>query len=139
VILVTLVGQGLSLPWLVRALGVSGDGGAGDQERRARRVATAAAVARLDALAAEQPAHRALVAALRAQYAHRADRLEERPAEAAAAAATQELLEERQLRRAVVEAERAAVLELRTRGALDDQAWRRIQRELDLEALRLDA
>jgi NhaP-type Na+/H+ or K+/H+ antiporter len=37
VILVTLVGQGLTLPWLVRALGVSADGGASAQERRARR------------------------------------------------------------------------------------------------------
>jgi hypothetical protein len=39
----------------------------------------------------------------------------------------------------VLDAERQAVLDLRRQGALDDQAWRHIERDLDLEALRLDA
>ena len=139
VILVTLVGQGLTLPWLVRALGVSADGGPSAQERRARRVAAEAAVARLDELAAEWPSHQPLIETLRTQYAHRASHLEDLPAEGSLDAAEQELLEHRQLRRAVLDAERQAVLDLRRRGALDDQAWRHIERDLDLEALRLDA
>jgi len=34
---------------------------------------------------------------------------------------------------------RQAVLELRGRGEIGDEAWRRIERDLDLEELRLEA
>jgi monovalent cation/hydrogen antiporter len=141
VILVTLVGQGLSLPWLVHVLGVSEDAGVGDQERQARRAAAEAALSRLQGLAAEWPTHLPLIDALRAQYEHRASHLEELTSENddEDGAAEQELLEHRLIRRAVSDAERAAVLRLRQNGAIDDQAWRRIERDLDLEALRMDA
>jgi CPA1 family monovalent cation:H+ antiporter len=139
VILVTLVGQGLSLPWLVRSLRVSGDDATHGDERRARRVAIEAALARIDELAVEWPSHGPLIDSLRSQYTHRASHLEEESDEPSNSAADDELLEHRQIREAVLEAERAAVLDLRARGGLDDQAWRHIQRELDLEAVRLDA
>jgi CPA1 family monovalent cation:H+ antiporter len=138
VILVTLVGQGLSLPWLVHALGISSDGRASTQERRARRVAADAAMARIEELAAEWPGHQPLIETLRTQYAHRASHLEDL-ADGSPDAAEQELLEHRQIRRAVLEAERQAVLDLRRRGALDDEAWRQVERDLDLESLRLEA
>jgi CPA1 family monovalent cation:H+ antiporter len=138
VILVTLVGQGLSLPWLVRALGVSADGGASAQERRARRAAAEAAMARIEELASEWPTHQPLIDTLRTQYVHRASHLDDSP-QASPDAAQQELLEHREIRRAVLDAERQAVLALRRRGALDDEAWRHVERDLDLEALRLDA
>ena len=54
-------------------------------------------------------------------------------------AAEQELLEHRLIRRAVIDAERAAVLRLRDRGAIDDDVWRRVERDLDLEELRMEA
>jgi CPA1 family monovalent cation:H+ antiporter len=143
VILVTLVGQGLTLPWLVGVLGVSSDsdsdGGSSAQERRARRVAAEAAIARLEELAAQWPSHQPLIQTLRTQYEHRASHLEEVPAEGSLDAAEQELLEHRRIRQAVLESERDAVLDLRRRGALDDAAWRHIERDLDLEAVRLDA
>jgi len=55
VIFFTLVGQGLSLPALIRRLGLS-DGGADAEEEmiRARLVATKAAIAQIDALAGEE-------------------------------------------------------------------------------------
>ena len=139
VILVTLVGQGLSLPWLVRALGVSSDQGPSAQERHVRRVAAEAATTRLDELEQEWPTHRPLIDTLRSQYAHRTSHLEELAQQNSPDAAEQELLEHRQIRRAVLDAEREAVLKQRRRGALDDEVWRRIERDLDLEALRLDA
>jgi monovalent cation/hydrogen antiporter len=140
VILVTLVGHGLSLPWLVHVLGVSEDAGVGDQEREARRVAAEAALSRLQGLAAEWPGHQPLIDALRAQYEHRASHLEELTSnDTEDGAAQQELLEHRLIRRAVSDAERAAVLRLRQNGSIDDQAWHRIERDLDLEALRMDA
>ena len=51
----------------------------------------------------------------------------------------QELLEHRLIRRAVIDAERGAVLRLRERGELNDEVWRRIERDLDLEELRMEA
>jgi CPA1 family monovalent cation:H+ antiporter len=146
VILVTLVGQGLSLPLLTRLLGIGGDALEGREEVRARTIAAEAAVARIDELAREWPGHLPLIDALRSQYAHRATHLgESRLSDDASngqvrdAEAEQELLEHRFIRRAVIDAERGAVLRLRDRGAIDDEVWRRVERDLDLEELRMEA
>jgi monovalent cation/hydrogen antiporter len=146
VILATLVGQGLSLPWLIHRLAVAEDGAAQQPELRARTAAAEAAVARIEQLAAEWPTHLPLIDTLRAQYAHRASHLGEHAPEGADGeglpadgAADQELLEHRLIRRAVIEAERAAVLDLRGRGEISDEVWRRIERDLDLEELRMEA
>jgi monovalent cation/hydrogen antiporter len=53
VIFFTLVGQGLSLPTLIRRLGLSDGGADAEEEVRARLVATKAALAEIDALASE--------------------------------------------------------------------------------------
>ena len=42
------------------------------------------------------------------------------------------------LRREALEAERATILELRNRGVINDEVWRRIERDLDLEDTRLE-
>ena len=145
VILATLVGQGLSLPLLIRALGVGADGDGERDELRARTTAAEAAVARIEQLADEWPTHLPLIDALRAQYGHRATHLGTQPASAdgssgeGVSAAEQELVEHRKIRRAVIDAERAAVLDLRDRGVIDDEAWRRVERDLDLEELRMEA
>src|SRR5207248_1833759 len=137
VILVTLVGQGLSLPWLVRALGLSPDAHGSTQERRAWRAAAEAAIDRIDRLVAEWPTHQPLLERPRTQYVHRASHLDA-PPDGVPDAGEQQLLEHRQIRQAVLDAEREAVVELRRGGALDDHALRRVERDLDLEALRLD-
>ena len=43
------------------------------------------------------------------------------------------------LRRELLEAERAAVLELRRSGAIGNDVWLRVARDLDLEDQRLDS
>jgi Na+/H+ antiporter len=149
VILVTLVGQGLSLPVLIRALGVGVDSSAvAQQELLARRTAVEAARTRIEQLKEEWPTHQPLIDTLRAQNDHRASHLgatlaeagaEERDGAAATDEGEQELLEHHRIRRAVIDAERAALLDLRARGELDDAAWRQVERELDLEELRMDA
>jgi CPA1 family monovalent cation:H+ antiporter len=146
VILVTLVGQGLSLPWLIRVLGLGADGGAAaHQELHARRTAVEAAMAQIEQLRSEWPAHLPLLDSLQVQYAHRATHLDHRHEQNHAdnhdgvESAEQELLEHYIIRRAVIGAERAAVLQLRQRGELDDAIWRLIERDLDLEELRMDA
>jgi monovalent cation/hydrogen antiporter len=146
VILVTLVGQGLSLPWLIRILRVGADSGAvAHQELHARKTALDAAMTQIEQLRVEWPTHLPLIDSLQLQYAHRATHLghahdaSENGGQDGAELFDQELLEHYIIRRAVIDAERAAVLELRQRGELDDAIWRQIERDLDLEELRMDA
>jgi monovalent cation/hydrogen antiporter len=144
VILVTLVGQGLTLPLVMRWLHVGADGAdEAAEEQRARSAAAQAAVARIEELAEEWPGHLPLVDALRAQYGHRLSHLGEHDADGPGAAADpaqeQELLEHHSIKRAVIEAERAAVHELFQSGAIHDTVLRRLERDLDLEELRMDA
>ena len=144
VILVTLVGQGLTLPLVMRWLHVGAD--AADEaaeEQRGRSAAAQAAVARIEELAAQWPGHLPLVDALRVQYAHRLSHLGEHdgdgPAPIADPAHEQEMLEHRAIKRTVIEAERAAVLDLFQQGAIHDTVLRRLERDLDLEELRMEA
>jgi monovalent cation/hydrogen antiporter len=146
VILATLVGQGLSLPTIIRAVGVGGEMDGERDEVRARTAATEAAAAKIEQLADEWPTHLPLIEALRAQYGHRISHLTEHPAQDGvvltseqSTAADQEVLEHRKIRRAVIDAERAAVLDLRDRGLIDDHAWRTVERDIDLEELRMEA
>jgi CPA1 family monovalent cation:H+ antiporter len=145
VILVTLVGQGLTLPWLLRRLGVGGDGTEEREESLARAAAVEAALARIERLAEEWPGHLPLIDTLRAQYGHRLSHLAE-PISADGAeggasdpAAEQELIEHRKIRRAVIDAERGAVHDLAERGAIHVPVLRRVERDLDLEELRMEA
>ena len=144
VILVTLVGQGLTLPVLIRALRVGEDGTEEHEALHARQVALAAALARIDDLAGEWPDHRPLIDTLRAQYVHRASHSgehthDEHDRPVVESEAEQERLEHALIRRAVIDAEREAVIDLRDRGAIHDSALRSIQRDLDLEELRMEA
>jgi len=151
VILVTLVGQGLTLPWLIRKLNVGVDASAAErQELLARKVATDAALQRIERLREEWPAHLPLIDNLQSQYSHRSSHIADLLSEVAGAdgndpdgssrsEAVQELIEHHQIRSAVIDAERAAVLELRERGEINDDAWRAVQQDIDLEELRMDA
>jgi CPA1 family monovalent cation:H+ antiporter len=150
VILVTLVGQGLTLPLLIRVLGVASDSDIlANQEQLARRTATEAALARIEQLRNEWPTHLPLIDTLQGQYNHRASHLghssngsrdpdspDDMPDEDET---DQELLEHHLIRRAVLSAERSAVLDLHDQGEIDNEVWRKIERDLDLEELRMDA
>jgi hypothetical protein len=71
VIFFTLVVQGLSLPALIRRLGVSDGGADADEEVRARLVATKAAIEQIDALAGEEWTRDETVERMRALYEYR--------------------------------------------------------------------
>ena len=109
-------------------------------------------LSRIERLRDEWPAHLPLLDTLQAQYAHRASHLGnshngvngdslagEEFTEAENEDQQQELLEHHLIRRAVLDTERTAVLDLRERGEIDDNIWRQIERDLDLEELRADA
>jgi CPA1 family monovalent cation:H+ antiporter len=141
VILATLVGQGLTLPILINRLNIDdGAAGAGQEEAFARYVTADAATARLDDLAIEWPGHLELIDNLRAQYDHQSRHavVRQDPDESDEAA-EQELIEHRQIRMGVLTAEREALLSLRDRGAISDDVFRRVERDLDLEEIRMEA
>jgi monovalent cation/hydrogen antiporter len=132
VIVVTLIGQGLMLPGIVRWLALPHD--AEDERRReqdaeiaARLEALNIAQGRLDGLAADGVAPEVL-AILRARHDHRSGQAPRNTADglkAAAAAA--------ELRAELIAAEREYIYRLLQDGKITDEARRRIERELDLE------
>ena len=138
VILVTLGGQGLTLPLVVRALRLGGTDDARHEESHARRELVDEALRRLDELNAVWPAHRELLDQLRTTYRHRAEH-EEQHHEVPGSAAEQELVEHRLIRRDVIDTQRDALVRLRDDGSIDDDVVRRIERDLDLEELRMEA
>jgi CPA1 family monovalent cation:H+ antiporter len=139
VIVATLVGQGLTLPWLVKRLGVvSSSGEEEDEEAQARRAANEAALVRLADLEAAYPDHLPLIEQLRARYEHEAGHAvptEGDPRDES----EQELLDHREIRNAVLFSEREAIIRLRDDGVISDDVLRRVERDLDLEAVRSGA
>jgi CPA1 family monovalent cation:H+ antiporter len=138
VIVATLVGQGLSLPWLVRRLGVVAATGPDTEEAHARLAAVEAALLRLTDLEDEYPGHRELIDQLRSRFEHEASHVWPHP-EAPRDEAEQELLDHLEIRNAVLAAERDAVIALRDDGIIGDEVLTRIERDLDLEAVRSGA
>jgi CPA1 family monovalent cation:H+ antiporter len=137
VILVTLVGQGLTLPLAIKKLGLAPDANLSHDEVHARGLTTEAALARLEELRAQWPGHIELIDQLRDRYAHRARHDEKHHEDGGAA--EQELLEHGLIRREVIDAERQAALQLHERGVITDDVLRRVERDLDLEDLRMEA
>jgi CPA1 family monovalent cation:H+ antiporter len=138
VILVTLVGQGLTLPLVIRAVRLGGDADEGHEESHARRELIEEALRRIDDLEKKWPDHKPLIDQLRTGYQHRAEH-EEQLHEAPGNEAEQELVEHRQIRSDVIDAQRDALAAMRDRGAIDDDVLRNIERDLDLEEIRMEA
>ena len=137
-ILVTLVGQGLTLPLVIRAVGLGSDAEGGHEESHARQELIEEALRRIDDLEKKWPDHKPLIDQLRGSYQHRAEH-EEQLHEAPGNEAEQELVEHRQIRSDVIDAQRDALAAMRDRGAIDDDVLRNIERELDLEEIRMEA
>ena len=139
VILATLVGQGLTLPWLIRRLGVGDDGSEQHDEIHAREAANAAALERLEELVEEWPGHLELIDQMRARYQHAAEHLEhEHSDDEGEIPPDQEMIEHAAIRQAVIDAQRVAIIDLRDRRVIGDPALRRVERDLDLEELRAE-
>ncbi|MCW2928925.1 MAG: Na+/H+ antiporter [Thermoleophilia bacterium] len=138
VIVVTLVVQGMSLGRVVEWLGLEDDGDFERSEARARMVAARAALTRIDELHGCGWIHDAALDRLRTMYAYRERRFESRVLEDDEA----ELYDERadawvRLARELREAERAALLELRSTREITDEVLSAVQRDLDLEDIRV--
>jgi CPA1 family monovalent cation:H+ antiporter len=140
VVLVTLVGQGLTLPWVVRALGLANAGQREQLERRieefqARREAIEAASNRLDALAADPDVPDDVTARLRAHYRQRLAQNLIRSDDADEQ--RKRIAKGDQLELQLIAAEREQINGKYRQGALKAETRRRLERELDLRDAQL--
>ena len=139
-ILVTVVGQGLTLPWLIRRLGVVEDGTEEEHEElRARLVIARAALERVDELEAEDWTREGTVERVRRLYEFRQRRFKIRAGKLEDETGTEEgsLLYQRMMHE-IYAAQRQALVGLRNSREISSEVMRRVERELDLEESRLE-
>jgi monovalent cation/hydrogen antiporter len=135
VVLVTLVGQGLTLPWVVKALGLEN---AGLREQRAqwaeefetRRAAIEAASTRLEEIAADPDVPADVIERLRAHYQRRLKETLTRNANSQEQHALVTRGDELEL--SLIASERDLINARYRHGDLKDETRRRLERELDL-------
>lgn len=139
VIVTTVVLQGLTLPPLIGAARVYDDEETvAEQEAQARAAAAEAALKRLDELAGEDWVREETHDRMRSFYEFRKRRYQAQLDEGDDGELERGSLAYQQLRRKVLEAERAEMIRLRNRGAITDDTMRKIERDLDLEDARLE-
>jgi monovalent cation/hydrogen antiporter len=137
VILVTLVLQGLTLPLLIRKLRVPRDGETDEEERLARLEANKAALEWIGEARAKSNFPPDAVDRLRAEYDERIEQLEhcaDNPDECRGEIATPQY---QRLQHQALRMERKTIIRLRNERVINDDALRRIQRDLDLAEARL--
>jgi len=137
VILATLVLQGLSLPPLIRWLGIQDDRSMEREEREARLKANQAALTRLNEIAERDPAKDDALQRLRVEYEDHIRQVE--GAEPASAGTPLRLFssEYERLSHEALQIERVTIIKLRNQDVISDQVLRRIQRDIDLADARL--
>lgn len=138
-ILVTLVGQGLSLPLVIRALGLEDPRRWSDEEAVARMEAAQAALDRLDEIEDEERATDSQLQRLRDLYRARFRMCAAvlGGGDPATAARQERLADYGELRRELIGVEREVLLDLRGSDRLRDATMRQIERDLDLEEARI--
>jgi len=139
VIVATLVGQGLSMPLVIRALGLESDRISEKEETKARIRAAEAALARLEELGDEDWVRPDTAERLRGLYSFRRNRFAARFDREDDGAIEEQSLAFQRLRRELLDAERQRLVELRREGVISEEVMQRVVRDLDLEDLRLDA
>jgi monovalent cation/hydrogen antiporter len=140
VILFTLVGQGLTLPLLIRRLRIPTDEDPeAEEEIRARLYAARAALERLEALEHEEWTNDDTVVRVRGQYEFRRRRFKVRAGKAEDDGIEDRSLSYQRLMHEVYDAQREVLVGLRNSGEISGEIMRRVERELDLEESRLDS
>jgi monovalent cation/hydrogen antiporter len=139
-ILVTVVGEGLTLPWLIRRLGVVEDGAEEEnEETRARLVIARAAIERVNELEAEEWTREGTIERVRRLYEFRqrrfkirAGKIEDEDGLEESSLAYQRLMHE------IYATQRRELVRLRNNREISSEVMRRVERELDLEESRLE-
>ena len=137
VILVTLVLQGLTLPPLIRALGLAGTENGNTEEQEARRIITSTALAHLEEVRARDlPDFRAVYDDIARRYARRLASLNKESGENDDLSA-RELERYRAVLGELLRVERKVAVRLRNEGRISDEVLRKIEHELDLSETRM--
>jgi len=137
VILVTLVGQGLTLPSLIRIYVPRARDWDEDELELAQGTAYRAGLEAIERIRPKWPTHQPLFDNLQAGIADRKHHLStDDPDETADR--RQERQEHIEIQRYVITAQRVAVTELRDTGQINDETLRAIERELDLDEIRME-
>jgi monovalent cation/hydrogen antiporter len=137
VILATLVVQGLSLPLLIRWLGVRDDGSMEKEEREARLKANQAALARLNEIGECEPTKADALQRLRVEYEDHIRQVEGAEPESAGTPLRLFSSEFERLSHEALQVERQTILQLRNQSVISDDVLRRIQLDIDLAEARL--
>ncbi|HVT42716.1 MAG TPA: Na+/H+ antiporter [Acidimicrobiales bacterium] len=138
VIVATLVGQGMTLPLLVRRVGLTEASALVEAERQARMELAQRALDRIGEATENGEIPDDVADGLRAQYLGRLHLLETAPSEEAAeTTARASAVSEAVLRRDIIAAQRAALTSMRSGGSIGATTLRSIEHDLDLEEARL--
>jgi CPA1 family monovalent cation:H+ antiporter len=135
VLLVTLVGQGGSLPYVIKWLRVKDDGADDKEERIALAKTAHAALERIEALGKSGTVDPALLDVLRGRFAARWEQFGGDGDHRKAARLTAEY---RKTQCDLLEIQRKELVRLREEGAIDNTVLRRIQRVLDLQTTEVE-
>jgi monovalent cation/hydrogen antiporter len=138
VVFATLVGQGLTLPFVIRLLGLEDDGLNVKEEAKARIHAADAALARLEELVDEGAVRPDTAQRLRGQYEFRRNRFRARFDDEDDGEIEERSQSYQRVRRELLDAERSAIVGLRNEGRIAEEVMHRLERDLDLEDSRLD-
>ncbi|MGH9355859.1 MAG: cation:proton antiporter, partial [Terriglobia bacterium] len=137
VILVTLVLQGLTLPDLIRTLGLAGSPGSDREEEEARRAIVEDAVAYIEeARGKDQPEFGAIYDDLEQHYRYRLAALTGKET-GDGGIRPEHYTRSLDLSRELLRIERESALRLRKESRISDEVLRRLERELDLSEVRL--
>jgi monovalent cation/hydrogen antiporter len=138
VIVVTLVVPGLTLPAALKMLGLQEDGTLEQRESKARLLAARAAISRIDELAAEDWVREDTAERVRRTYEFRIRRFSARFDDDDDGAIDARSYDYQRLVRELLEAQRGEIIRLRNEGRINDEIMHRIERDLDLEDIRLE-
>lgn len=139
VILVTLVLQGITLPYVIRALGLAGTTGPDPEEQTARRIILETALQYIKSRSVQDDTHHQTAA-----YEEAALRYKRRLSAITGEAYAQHGIDSEDhahvvdISRQLIRLERETAVRLRDQGQINDEVLRQLQRELDLTETRLD-
>ena len=139
VIFFTLVIQGLTLPAMIRRFDISDDGADANDDARVRLIATKAALEEIDRLADEPWPNDDTIERMRGLYEFRKSRFAVRAGKREDDGLEDRSVAYQRVVRAVLHAQRTAIVHARNRGDVSNEAMNRVMRDLDLEEVRLDA
>lgn len=135
VILVTLVAQGLTLPLVIRALGLAADQGPSCEEVEARRIVLESALGHLqDARKKDDPEVTGVYDDLAQHYQDRLKGLSPPDGEDEGRGKSRQRADE--LTRELLQIERATALRLRNEGRISDEVLRQLEHDVDLREAR---